>query len=192
MQIVGIHGKARAGKTSVARWLGDKRNAFQASFADPIKETLIGMFCLSYGLSWEHFENPTLKEQALPGLGRSPRFLAQTLGTEWGRALVNDDLWVMLLEQRLRGQLVWGKYGQMIVIADVRFENEARWVREHGTLLHLTRIGADGNVGVAGHQSESGIAPADGDIRLANDGTLEDLYTALAALFPGPVDGGDE
>lgn len=188
MQLIGIHGKAQSGKSSVARWLGNERNAFAASFADPIKEALIGMF----DLSWDHFELPALKEQALAGIERSPRYLAQTLGTEWGRKLVHDDLWVKLTEQRLRLWHVWGKLGQVIVIPDVRFENEAKWVREHGTLLHLVRNGADGNVGIAGHASEAGIAPAAGDLKLENNGTLDDLYAALAALFPQPSEGSDE
>lgn len=180
MQLIGIHGKAQSGKSTVARWLHQERNAFAASFADPIKETLIGMF----NLSWEHFENPVLKEQLLPGIERSPRYLAQTLGTEWGRNLVDNDLWVDLTEARLRRFTVWGRFGQVIVIPDVRFENEARWVRAHGTLLHLVRAGADGNVGIRGHASEAGIAPAAGDVRLENNGTLDDLYTALNSLFP--------
>jgi len=191
MQIVGISGKARSGKTSVARWLGKERNAFQASCADPLKEILIGAF-VGFGLSWEHFENDTLKEQALPVIGRSPRQLAQTLGTEWGRNCVNPDLWVLLLEARLKSFQVWGQLGRLIVVPDVRFENEASWVREHGTLIHLTRPGADGNVGIAGHSSELGISRKAGDLGLANDGTIDDLYTGLAALFPRAVEGADE
>ena len=182
MQLIGIHGKARSGKTSVATWLGKNRDAFAAAFADPIKQTIVNLF----GLTWDYFHDAGLKEAPIHGIGRSPRYLAQSLGTEWGRDLVHPDIWVFAMQQYLAAGKVWGKLGQMIVIHDLRFENEAKWIREHGTVLHITRPGADGNVGIEGHASEAGIVPVAGDLLIRNDGSLEDLYGALEALFKQP------
>jgi hypothetical protein len=53
------------------------------------------------GLKDEHFFDRQLKETPLPVIGKSPREIMQTLGTEWGRRLVNPDLWVCLAEREV-------------------------------------------------------------------------------------------
>lgn len=185
MQLIAIAGRARCGKGTVAQWFGKERGAFLALFAFPIKQALIGMFGPLCGLSWDHFENDDLKEAPLPVIGVSPRKLAQTLGTEFGRNCVHQDVWVMQLEAFLASCRVWKKPGQTIVLHDLRFENEAAWVRANGgTIIHLTRPGADGAVGVPGHASEAGIIPTTGDLLIENDGTIAKLHAKLAELFP--------
>jgi hypothetical protein len=44
----------------------------------------------------------------LKPLGVSPREMAQTLGTEFGRKLVNPDVWVMMTQEYLKAMQVWG------------------------------------------------------------------------------------
>ena len=63
--------------------------------------------------------------------GQTYRYLAQTLGTEWGRELIHPDLWIMCLKYRLQ------KTYSPIIIDDVRFENEAKFIREHGQLFYI-------------------------------------------------------
>ena len=63
----------------------------------------------------------------------------------------------------------------LVVISDVRFQNEADFVRERGTLIHLTGRGGIGQ----GHQSELGLDAMPSDITIANDGDLKKLYGAL-------------
>lgn len=180
MRLVGIAGKAQAGKSTIAKWLGQNRNAFSFGFAHPMKSVLIALF----GLTREHFEDPVLKETPLPGIGRSPRYLAQTLGTEWGRELVHPDVWVMAVEQQLKLWKIW-ETDVIAVAQDLRFENEAAWIRKNGGLvLHVYRQGADGNVGISGHASEKGIELAGSDIVIENNGTLEQLHEKLAVIFP--------
>ncbi|HQR20058.1 MAG TPA: deoxynucleotide monophosphate kinase [Burkholderiaceae bacterium] len=185
MQLIGIHGKARSGKDTVAKWFGRERGAFLSAFAFPIKQAVIGMFAPLTGIGWEHFENTELKETGLPHIGVSPRALAQALGTEFGRECVHPDVWVMMTESYLKSCQVWGKPNQVVVMSDLRFENEAEWLRRNGgTVIHLTRPGADGKVGLQGHASESGIIIETGDIGIHNGGTVEELHAKLAELFP--------
>ena len=40
--------------------------------------------------------------------GKTPRYLMQTLGTEWGRMMVDGDLWVELCCVRIRWALSQG------------------------------------------------------------------------------------
>ena len=59
------------------------------------------------------------------------------------------------------------------------------WLRRNGgTVIHLTRPGADGKVGIQHHASESGIIIETGDIGIHNGGTVEQLHAKLAELFP--------
>jgi hypothetical protein len=48
--------------------------------------------------------------------------------------------------------------GDFVLIGDVRFQNEAEWVVDSGgIIIHLTRDGAQGKVGIPEHPSEAGI-----------------------------------
>lgn len=184
MQLIGIAGKAGSGKTTVAQWLGKEHAAFLAAFAYPIKETLIGMFAGLTGLSWRHFEDRELKEAPLPVIGVSPRRLAQTLGTEFGRNCVHFDVWVMLMEEYLRAHQVWERPGQTIVLHDLRFENEAQWLRRNGgVIVHVSR-GQGSPFNVASHPSEIGLVAEIHDKVIRNDGTIEELHEILNRVFP--------
>ena len=101
----------------------------------------------------------------------SPRDAYQKFGTECGRE-VHYTLW---LDQAI------AKYnaGQSLIITDVRFANEAAFIREHGLLVHIER--AD-NATVASHASEAGITFKQGDVRVTNDGAIEELQTAAVWL----------
>jgi hypothetical protein len=176
--LVGVHGYAGAGKDTVGEWFVRERGAWRAWFAWPIKAALCEMFALPADV-WTRER----KEVPLPGLGRSPRELAQTLGTEWGRALVHPDVWVIACERGLRAAGVLGT-DRPIVIPDTRFPNEAKWIRaQGGFVLHVIRPGHLGVVGISGHASEAGLPVEAGDVVVRNDGTIADLYAKLGALF---------
>jgi hypothetical protein len=183
VQIIGITGKARSGKDTIGKWFAQHRNGFVTHFAAPIKECICAAFSLPYDI-W----SDELKELPVPGLGKTPRYLAQTLGTEWGRNLVDGNVWLWAIEQRLRSSKIWYLDRCTIVIPDARFENEAKWIRDNGgLLLHVTRDGAGANNGVANHASEAGIAPKAGDLLIENNSSVVDLYERLDGMFPYEV-----
>ena len=174
--IIGFTGRARSGKDTAASFVCDMFGFEPVSFAEPIKQAVTAMF----GLDERHLDGE-LKETPLEGLGRSPRYLFQTLGTEWGRELVHPDVWIYAMNtwvKRLeREYLRQGLRLQGVVVSDVRFENEAAWVRDRGGLLiHLER---QKTVDVLWHVSEAGIQRHDGDIVIRNDGTPDELYQKL-------------
>ena len=174
--IIGFSGRARSGKDTAASFVCDMFGFEPVSFAAPIKHAVSAMF----GLDERHLDGE-LKEMPLEGLGRSPRYLFQTLGTEWGRELVHPDVWLYAMnawiERLEREYLMQGLRLQGVVVSDVRFENEAALVRDHGGLLiHLVRENAPE---VNQHISECGIQRHDGDIVIRNDGTPEELYQKL-------------
>lgn len=169
MTLVGITGRARSGKDTLADFLVSECAFTKYSFAKPIKEAVKVMF----GLTEDHV-NGHLKEVVLPDLGVSPRFLMQTLGTEWGRQCVNEDVWLLAAQRNIE------QLGNRVIIADVRFENEASFIRKNGgVLIHVVR---DNCEQVLAHASENGVSFVKGDVQLSNNGSLGDFYVKIAKL----------
>jgi hypothetical protein len=153
MRLIGIAGQARSGKDTLASYLMSNLSDDWScsSFADPIKNmlTAIGVDC-----------SDEAKAVVSDDYGVTPRHMMQTLGTEWGRNLIDGDIWVKAFA-RLNA-------GMCVIVPDVRFENEADLVREHGVLIHLTgRGGIEGN-----HVSENAIEFKAGDIVIDNSRDL--------------------
>jgi hypothetical protein len=171
--LIGIAGKAGSGKDTAADYLKRYYGFKGVAFADPIRDGMKAII----GLDDYHFSHPT-KEVILPEFGKSPRQMMQTLGTEWGRQLVNQDLWLILAGLR---KSEWNLLGHDVVITDVRFENEATWVRENGgTIWHILR----GKSVATAHASEAGIYlhPLVDEV-IDNSGTLPELYLKVVDLY---------
>lgn len=119
----------------------------------------------------------TRKEEIIPALGVSPRHMMQTLGTEWGRDLINRDIWITMAKHRLL------QAGEGMVIPDVRFNDEAAWIRKAGgRVVHLLRNSV---TPVKEHSSEAGVTILPEDLVLLNNGSLEDLQFAVRSIFSG-------
>ncbi len=162
MHLIGIAGPARAGKDTLCSYMLDNLDGTwsRSSFADPIKEMLkvIGVDC-----------SDDAKAVIDERFCYTPRHMMQILGTEWGREMIHGNIWVEAFA-RLNA-------GRCVIVPDVRFENEAALVREHGVLIHLVgRGGIEGN-----HVSENAIEFKPGDIVIDNSRDL--------AWLLGQVDG---
>lgn len=183
--LVGVAGKAGAGKDTVSQFLCDLFRFQSFAFAEPLKKALQAML----DLGDEHV-NGELKECELPLLGVSPRRLMQTLGTEWGRDTVRQDFWLKVMERRYveHRRLCWRlQMNCLVAVSDVRFNNEADWVRSQGGLvLHVDR---DDVRAVSPHVSEAGVSFHRDDIRISNNGTLEDLQQKLVHIVNDLLEG---
>lgn len=167
MKIVGITGVAGAGKDTVADHLVARFGYVKVSMAAPLKAGLAAM-------GWPEPNNRDDKEKLIEGFDFSWRQAAQRLGTEWGRGL-DPEVWVKAMALRLR------RADDRIVISDIRFENEAKMVRElGGKMLFIAGRAADlGDQ--ATHVSEAGIEfyPAC-DGLIDNAGKFEDTAAQVA------------
>ena len=85
----------------------------------------------------------------------------------WGRAHFGEDVWV----ENLRLRLPQG----YAVIDDVRFANEAEFIRERGVLVHILRFGTD----KLNHISEQGVTMKGGDCVEYNNGSILDAVKNL-------------
>jgi hypothetical protein len=171
--LIGISGPARSGKDTAGQYLINMRNFRKISFAEPIKAALRAML----GLTHEHTDG-ALKDVVLEPYGVTPRRMMQTLGTEWGRGIINADIWLLragIVAEEWRAEGVKG-----VVVTDVRFENEASWVRERGRLIHVRRDARLRDVQIEAHESEAGIAVDESDCLVVNNGSLGDFELSLS------------
>lgn len=172
--IIGLCGPAGSGKDTVRSFLEHKHEFAGLAFAEPIR-AMVRELLTSNGCSDEYITNRELQEAEIPGLGVSARHMMQTLG-DWGRSL-HPDFWMRMAATRtadLRGQGY-----RHIVASDVRFANEAEWVRAQGGEIWM--LERPGLAPVRKHVSECVQFRVDQVLR--NDGSLAKLeHTALDAL----------
>lgn len=167
--IFGLTGRARSGKDTAAlalRPLGFVRVAF----ADPMRDMLRAI-----GLRDEDMEGDA-KERPVPHLGLSYRRLAQTLGTEWGRAL-DPDLWIKVARSRIERVIAEGR---SVVVTDIRFDNEAALVRHMGG--RVIRIDREEAAAVLKHTSEAGVNHALIDATVFNNDSLDEFRARVVRL----------
>ncbi len=170
-RLVGFTGRMGSGKSSAADMLV-KHGFNQVSFAGPLKEMARELLRYGFGYSEQdidfYLDN---KEWQLPYVGCSMRHLLQTLGTEWGRNLIKQSLW--LDSAKLRFKCI--DYAD-VVVDDVRFGNEAAMIRAAGGLIiHLRRPGGS----AVQHVSEFPVSVHEGDVVIVNDGSLCDLFAKV-------------
>lgn len=162
--IIGMVGKARSGKNTVADMLQQQLGSDVSiyAFADPIKETVNRMF------GWDdRHRDGDLKEVVDPEWGFSPRHAYQTFGTEWGRECLRGDLWLYMAKKVCNAN-------RNTIITDVRFLNEADWIRNMGgVLVKVTR--PDNQEIVKSHKSEMEIDLIREDHHILNNAGLQEL-----------------
>lgn len=162
-RIIAFHGPAGAGKDACADYIVDRLGYRKLSFANRLKKALAEILNVPVTM----MDDRVFKENAPDELGSTVRHMLQTLGTEWGRNTINPDIWLMEANQVLDHMdkgIVPG-----IVISDLRFENEADWVRVNGGLVvHIKPTGNE-EIETKDHSSESGIEMVEGDVILHNN-----------------------
>jgi hypothetical protein len=184
-RLIAFTGKAGSGKDTAADFVARAFGARRYAFAEPLKRALNAMM----GWSPLNWEDRQWKEAAHPVLGCSPRFLAQTLGTEWGRKTVHPNLWVYMAEIEWLRLIedATSTFGPLpaLVISDCRFVNEAHWARSRGgAVIEIVRPGV---TPVAAHASEAGVPAELINHTVLNDGGIEDLFDKLRRLLTPPL-----
>lgn len=172
--LIGLTGRAGAGKGSVAGVLVARHYFTEMAFADP----LYRMVSVLTGLTVDQLHDRAIKERVIPWIGKSPRQLLQSLGTEWGRQLVADDIWITVT-------LGAAEHMRRAVVTDVRFDNEAAAIRDAGGVVwRVVREGHSCLVAeTARHASEAGVDESLVDDEIANDGTFDDLAESVDAAM---------
>ena len=175
MQLIGLTGRTGCGKDTIASFLCEAHGFVQIALADPLRDGLKAML----GVTDEQLHRRDLKEATIDWIGRSPRELLQTLGTEWGREHVAADLWLRVAARRIDRIKASPPCLHVagIVISDIRFENEADWLRKQGgQVWHIKGRSSDTSDKAATHRSEQHVPAKTGEPLLYNFNTFEFLY----------------
>lgn len=106
------------------------------------------------------------------------REFLQLLGTDVGRNLIEDNVWVDATIGRIERD---GNADADIVFTDTRFPNEAEAVRSRGG--YVVRIDRDGVGPANDHPSETSLDDYNFDARVQNNGTLDDLAFDAAHII---------
>lgn len=146
MMVVGLAGPAGVGKSTIAATCFRKHMFLDVALADEIKVRAVATGVASYEDVYS-----SKKPEAV-------RKWLQEEGTERGRHLYGDDVWVRALFARLRRMNEEWQLDRF-VISDVRFASEIRYIRSHGGLVF--RVDAPARQAANGLTAEQRAHPSE-------------------------------
>ncbi len=197
MKIIGLAGKAGAGKDTVAQlaleWCKEKGIAAERfAFADPLKVSAAACFgipphqALTFcnwlkqpgiyvsaerrGEEGQDVPVSVVGMHGIKGKKVSGRQFLQHYGTEAHRDVFDHEFWVHVTESKLNAAA-----GNLDVafLTDPRFKNESDMIRRHdGEVWEVVRPGLPD---VESHSSEAGLPEGAIEFQINNDGSLDDL-----------------
>ena len=200
--IVGLVGFINSGKGTVAGLLSSDYNFTQDSFAASLKDACASIFDWPRHMlegdtkesrEWRELPDAWWSEKL--GIENfSPRLALQLIGTDALRNNFNQDLWFLTLSNRVR------KAAGNVVVSDVRFPNEIKFIRDNGGVIirinrgnlpvwYETALLANNGNSIAkevmtktyssAHFSEWAWIGTKEDFEINNDSTLQNLHQQL-------------
>ncbi len=167
--VIGISGKAGSGKDTLGKYLCEEYRCLHYYFAKPLKEGAKIMFALTD----DQIAN---KEVPIEPWGISPRKIWQLLGTEVGRG-IDPAIWIKNAEM-----FIHKHPGRTVIITDVRFDNEAIFIRNRGgVVINIVREQQD--IIENRHSSEGGLSPNNIDLTIRNNGSIEDMCNEVTYMI---------
>lgn len=189
-RIIALCGFTGVGKDTVARVMCEQHGFARAAFADPMRAMLLALdpiiplgwqdangggyerlSSLLHGADSVSFDTAKRKYPEV-------RRLLQRLGTEAGREVLGDDIWIRLAMEKIAGRA-------KVVVTDLRFENEYQALyNRNAVFVHVTR---PEHGPINNHQSEQLDYARIADYIIANDGTTDDLMQKVIDLMREPL-----
>jgi len=177
--LIGLSGYARAGKNEVAKILIEEFGFEEVAFADKLRECLYALNPIvdKYNTTqylqevidtfgWDGYKETIYKDEI--------RRLLQNLGTEVGREILGENIWV---------DSTLNFTGPNVVVTDVRFPNEAFAIKLREGMIY--RVERPGVVPINNHISETALDAWKFDEYIDNHRDLDYLRAVLISWFEG-------
>lgn len=179
-KLIGVYSPSMAsGKTTVAEYLVNDHGYVRVPFAASLKK-MVHALLVSAGIppkGADHYVYGPMKETPIPELhGVTPRYLMQTLGTNW-RDCVDVGLFSSIAIAKARTEMI---KGGRVVIDDLRFPHEYHAIKQEGGKVWM--VYRDGIEPTSPHPSEGLLNYHRFDYEIHNDGSLDDLRAEVAFL----------
>jgi hypothetical protein len=193
--VVGVLGFKGSGKDTVGDYLVREHGFVRDSFANPLKDAVAATFgwdremlegATKESREWreqpDHWWQAKLDWDNHPARHLSefftPRVALQFFGTEVFREHFHNDIWILSLQNRLRGKT-------RVVITDCRFPNEFKVIQElKGIALRVRRGPEPSWIDIAHHANSGLVGSKAAQIRLDREGVHISESAWLSLPFP--------
>tara|TARA_R110000822_G_scaffold28357_1_gene84286 strand:- start:213 stop:755 length:543 start_codon:yes stop_codon:yes gene_type:complete len=174
IELIGLTGEARGGKDAAGDHIRNMCGFSTYAMATPVKEACRVIF------DWDdrHLHGH-LKDVLDPTYNVTPRAAIQKLGTEFGRNMINNDIWTIKAENEI-------EWHPKLVITDIRYNNEAELILDCGGIIIDIKRRKSARAlifGMKNHSSEKGISPNLITETVKNNGSLDDLYKKIDGII---------
>lgn len=133
--LIGVIGFAGSGKGTISDILCQDHDFIKLAFADSVKDATAVVFGWPrHLLEGDTDESRNFREKtddfwsARLGRNVTPRWALQIMGTEAGRNTFHESIWIYATEAKMNKI-------KNVVLADVRFPNEIKFIRDKGGFI---------------------------------------------------------
>ena len=185
--VIGIAGRKRSGKSTIANILSTHYGYTKHSFAEPLKQSI----CSIFGFTDKQIENDS-KEVIDERWNLTPRTVMQVVGTDLFRNTLPSllpsltSIWIQSLQHRIENEKDKGEgKGEgttNIVISDVRFPDEIEFIHSiGGKVWFVNRPNLVNDDDETVHSSEQ-LMQQYCDVVIPNYGTIAELEQTVEVL----------
>jgi hypothetical protein len=181
--IIGLYSPyPRSGKSTFAQaMLNAVPGAQLLKFADGMRDAVVSVVAPFFEGGSEEVENWLSDDRKdtrlIPTLHVTLRHMLQTIGHEWGRTHIHQDLWVKRVKQRITKL----HNVPLIVIDDLRYENEYEMLRDLDAVM--VRIKRPFTMDATTlHPSDARLESMVWDMEVSNSRTAHQLELEALAL----------
>lgn len=178
--LVGLGGRLRSGKDAVADHLVAKHGFVKIGMSDVLNDAMLVINpIVELADFWVRYAD-IIEVEGYVKAKENPevRRLLQVFGTEFGRDMIGENVWVDMAARKIAALRA---EGHPVAITGLRYPNEVAMVAaaENVESWWVERGGAPGT----GHASDNSVTSSMFDVCIFNLGTLVDLYNHIDSLI---------
>lgn len=142
-----------------------------AEFIDEVSdEKLTSEFYRTVLLPYMISENSSIDQVCLI---ISARLAMQGFGTNFIQNKIDKEMWIKLGDREYNNQ-------KSLIVTDIRYDHEAQWIKSRGGIVVSILRDTDY---IDSHSSEQGISNNLIDVKIDNNGTLDELKNGVEVLY---------